>query len=614
MSPLPPDPYKILGVAKDAQISEIRSAHRKLVLKCHPDKVHDPALKAQKQDEFQQVQQAYELLSDEVERQKYDDRVKLEELRKQFQSKANISTPRASPRYSGQDEARGADSRASPFKATTTPSGVKYTYTRSPDEDLERGAYNFDGPPRSSRREATYAEKPSKREMERERERVRERERERDRDARDREREREKEKEKDRERRRRQEDAMRRLEKEAKDARRAEKRAREKQREKDIRRETEDKKRYAKPYSEAYGDDAPASKSDKKKSSSSSKKYDEKRERSSGRDGREDIPTPAAMPSSAPQRSYTHKVDYATSYIQASKAKSGGTAGVHRSATYNVAPPVQPPAPTPPPIHGGGGGGGHNAPFPPPPDENDARRSSAKPRRGSGGDDPRLSRERSYRDPSREALRDPPVVNASPSSRHAAQFSKTTSSGNPMMPPSPPRTDLPRTKTMPVPEPASSYSRPPPGLSRAQTFSVFDHAGDYPRGRDRSRMQPQVEVESDSEEMYGRRRDRKHRSSRRHHSPEQQRTENVSRYQVDGSRSRLHSSYVRHVDAEYVEPYPYYGHPADVRPSMPARETGYSATGGAAKFPKVKTSKSYGYDDVQYSYYDQPYHEEYAYA
>ena len=43
---------------------------------------------------------------------------------------------------------------------------------------------------------------------------------------------------------------------------------------------------------------------------------------------------------------------------------------------------------------------------------------------------------------------------------------------------------------------------------------------------------------------------------------------------------------------------------------MPARESGYSA------FPKVKTSKSYGHDDVQYSsYYDRPYREEYsAYA
>ncbi|PMD58332.1 heat shock protein DnaJ, partial [Hyaloscypha bicolor E] len=69
---LPPDPYKLLGVARDAKLAEIRSAHRKSVLKCHPDKVQDAALKAVKQDEFQKVQQAYELLSDDAKRQQYD--------------------------------------------------------------------------------------------------------------------------------------------------------------------------------------------------------------------------------------------------------------------------------------------------------------------------------------------------------------------------------------------------------------------------------------------------------------------------------------------------------------------------------------------------------------
>jgi curved DNA-binding protein CbpA len=79
-----PDPYKILGVAKDAKLPEIRSAHRKLVLKCHPDKVEDEALKQVKQDEFQQVQLAYELLSDDSRRSKYDEQVKLFELRKKL--------------------------------------------------------------------------------------------------------------------------------------------------------------------------------------------------------------------------------------------------------------------------------------------------------------------------------------------------------------------------------------------------------------------------------------------------------------------------------------------------------------------------------------------------
>lgn len=84
MNPLPPDPYLALGVPKTAQLSEIRSAHRKLVLKCHPDKVQDEALKAAKQDEFQKVQQAYELLSNETQRAQYDAQVKLNELRKEM--------------------------------------------------------------------------------------------------------------------------------------------------------------------------------------------------------------------------------------------------------------------------------------------------------------------------------------------------------------------------------------------------------------------------------------------------------------------------------------------------------------------------------------------------
>ena len=80
-SPPPPDPYKILGVSKDAPLATIRSAHRKLVLTCHPDKCQDEALKAQKADEFHKVQQAYELLSDEQRRAKHDDKARLAELK-----------------------------------------------------------------------------------------------------------------------------------------------------------------------------------------------------------------------------------------------------------------------------------------------------------------------------------------------------------------------------------------------------------------------------------------------------------------------------------------------------------------------------------------------------
>ena len=81
-SPIPPDPYEALGVAKDADVSAVRTAHRKLVLKHHPDRIQDPALKEKGQHLFTTIQQAYELLSDPARRSRYDQRIKLAELQK----------------------------------------------------------------------------------------------------------------------------------------------------------------------------------------------------------------------------------------------------------------------------------------------------------------------------------------------------------------------------------------------------------------------------------------------------------------------------------------------------------------------------------------------------
>lgn len=86
-SPLPPDPYLALGLTKDATATQVKSTYRKLVLKCHPDKVTDPLLKPNAVDEFHRIQQAYEILSDEDRRKRYDAQVQLADLRRHVMDK-----------------------------------------------------------------------------------------------------------------------------------------------------------------------------------------------------------------------------------------------------------------------------------------------------------------------------------------------------------------------------------------------------------------------------------------------------------------------------------------------------------------------------------------------
>lgn len=93
------DPYAVLGVAKDATLPDIKSAHRKLVLKCHPDKIKDESLRSQAQDEFQKVQQAYELLSDDTRRTKYDQKVRIAELRREMMARGVSARASSSREY-----------------------------------------------------------------------------------------------------------------------------------------------------------------------------------------------------------------------------------------------------------------------------------------------------------------------------------------------------------------------------------------------------------------------------------------------------------------------------------------------------------------------------------
>ncbi|KAJ3697077.1 hypothetical protein LUZ61_000782 [Rhynchospora tenuis] len=68
--------YEVLGVAQDASASDIRSAYRRLALQLHPDKLKaNPNSAASDSDStalFQELQHAYEVLSDPKERAYYD--------------------------------------------------------------------------------------------------------------------------------------------------------------------------------------------------------------------------------------------------------------------------------------------------------------------------------------------------------------------------------------------------------------------------------------------------------------------------------------------------------------------------------------------------------------
>ncbi len=61
--------YQILGVTKDATMDQIKSAYRKLAKKYHPD-VHPGDEECEKK--FQEITEAYSILSDENKRKKYD--------------------------------------------------------------------------------------------------------------------------------------------------------------------------------------------------------------------------------------------------------------------------------------------------------------------------------------------------------------------------------------------------------------------------------------------------------------------------------------------------------------------------------------------------------------
>ena len=63
------DYYDVLGISRTANADEIRKAHRKLVRQYHPDVAKNSP---KSEDKFKEVQEAYDVLSDDTRRKNYD--------------------------------------------------------------------------------------------------------------------------------------------------------------------------------------------------------------------------------------------------------------------------------------------------------------------------------------------------------------------------------------------------------------------------------------------------------------------------------------------------------------------------------------------------------------
>ena len=62
------DYYEVLGVSRNASADDIKKSYRKLAMQCHPDRNASP----EATEKFKELSEAYEVLSDDTKRQRYD--------------------------------------------------------------------------------------------------------------------------------------------------------------------------------------------------------------------------------------------------------------------------------------------------------------------------------------------------------------------------------------------------------------------------------------------------------------------------------------------------------------------------------------------------------------
>ena len=105
--------YETLGITSQAEETEIRAAYRRLVLRYHPDRSKDPNAS----QIFQRITQAFEVLSDPIERNRYD--LSLQDEKRRAERRADEERRRREEERQRREREKVAASAGSTVKPRT---------------------------------------------------------------------------------------------------------------------------------------------------------------------------------------------------------------------------------------------------------------------------------------------------------------------------------------------------------------------------------------------------------------------------------------------------------------------------------------------------------------